>query len=445
MTNPSEYIMGLFGTLNTGATGLSATSTAMGVIGDNIANINTTGFKGGRADFASMIPNTIGSLGGAQQMGSGAGLSQVRALFGQGTLNGTGSALDMAITGNGFFQVSDGEQDYYTRDGSFFLDKAGYVTTSGGLRVQGYSALSDGTIVPRGGDLHVDTGVSAPSATSAVTFDLNLPYQKADWADTLSGYSLDGSTETLEDLRAGSDFLSVTSSTIYDEAGNAHEVSFIFEQTDEFEIKYKAVVDGAEMGADEGYLYEIGSGTIELNSDQSIKTNTWTPGSNDPFVGTGSAPDFDVLLGMDSSGEEVNGGLRTGDGDLSVNSVSQDGYGVGEVSGIAVDGEGIVRATYTNGEEQILGQVVLATFDSQGGLRRLGGNLFGASAASGEPAIGIAGTGGRGGIQSFALEGSNVELEHEFVRMIQSQRAYQANARVISTASDTLQELVNLL
>ena len=435
--------MGLFGTLNTGATGLSATSTAMSVIGDNIANINTTGFKGSRADFASMIPNTIGSLGGAQQMGSGAGLSQVRALFGQGTLNGTGSALDMAITGNGFFQVSDGDQDFYTRDGSFFLDKAGYVTTPGGLRVQGYSALSDGTIVPRGGDLHVDTGVSAPSATSEVTFDLTVgTIQVDEYADTLSTYSFDGSTETLEDVTTST--MTTTTSTIYDDAGNAHEVTFLFEQNDAATITYKALVDGAAMGKDEGYLYELGEGTISV-ADGEITANTWSITANDNFPGTSSQPDFDVLLGVDSNGDEVAGGLLvTGKAD-SVNSVSQDGYGVGEVSGIAVDGEGVVRATYTNGEEQILGQVVLATFDSQQGLRRLGGNLFGASAASGEPAIGIAGTGGRGGIQSFALEGSNVELEHEFVRMIQSQRAYQANARVISTASDTLQELVNLL
>lgn len=438
--------MALFGTLNTGASGLTATSTAMSVIGDNIANINTTGFKGSRADFASMIPNSIGGLGGAQQLGTGTGLSQVRAMFGQGSLQQTGSALDMAVTGNGFFQVNDGDQSYYTRDGSFYMDNAGYVTNAAGLRVQGYSALDDGTIIPRGGDLQIDTGQAPSQATSEVTFDLTLKnLDTSDFDTQLSsgGLTLDGNTVTLADVDDANGNIWATSSTIYDDAGNAHEVTFLFEQESDTTVTYKAVVDGAEMGQTEGFLYEIGEGSVTL-TDGAVSASEFQITASDTFAYTTSAPEFSVLLGKDVNGDDTDGGVLIAD-ENSVTSLSQDGYAIGEVTGIEVDDEGIITANYTNGEEKVLGQVVLATFDSQAGLRRLGGNLFSSSYASGDPAIGTPGSGTRGNLQGFALEGSNVELEHEFVKMIQSQRSYQANARVISTASDTLQELVNLL
>ena len=138
--------MSLFNTLNTGATGLSTNTTSLSVIGDNIANINTVGFKGGSARFADMLPADIPGLGGTNQVGTGARNGHVATNFGQGSLEGTGSVLDMGITGSGFFAVSSGENTYYTRDGSFYMDSDGYITNSGGLRLQGYQSSKSGDL-----------------------------------------------------------------------------------------------------------------------------------------------------------------------------------------------------------------------------------------------------------------------------------------------------------
>ena len=438
--------MALFGTLNTGASGLSATSTAMSVIGDNIANINTTGFKSSRADFADMIPQGLGSINGPQQMGTGVGLSQLRSFFGQGSLNGTGSALDMAISGNGFFQVQDGDESFYTRDGSFYMNNDGYIVTAGGLRLQGYNPLDDGSIIPRPGDLRIDTSPISPKETTEVVFNLTLPEHDSNFNNQLSSGALvlDGNTVTFDDVQTANEDIWYTTSTIYDAAGKAHEVTYMFEWENANTVTYKAVVDGAEVGQTEGFLYEIGEGQIDLVNGE-IVTSSWQITQADTFTDASGVAAFEVLLGKDINGDDTDGGVMAGDGAGTVNSVSQDGYGIGEVTGVHVDDDGIITANYTNGEELVLGQVILATFNSQQGLRRLGGNLFQSSYASGEPAIGEPGTGSRGDLQGFALENSNVELEHEFVKMIQSQRSYQANARVISTANDTLTELVNLV
>ncbi len=437
--------MALFGCMNTGATGLSVTSSAMSVIGDNIANMNTTGFKGARADFASLIPNAVGVLNGAAQMGTGTSLAQIRSYFGQGTMQATGSALDLAISGNGFFQVRDGDQSFYTRDGGFFLDQAGNVVNAHNLPLQGYNALSDGTVVPRVGDLRIDTTPISSQATSEIVFDTTIAsLDPTEYANTLGALTLDGNTETLSDVIDGNENIWTTTSNIYDDAGNVHEVIFLFEQNDDATITYKAVVDGADMGQTEDSLYELGEGTITL-TDGKITTNTWAVTANDAFPYTTNQPDFDVLLGADATGAETEGGLIVSGAESSVNSISQDGYGVGEATGIEIAQDGMITATYSNGEEIVVGQVVLASFDAQDGLRRLGGNLWQASPNSGDPAVGVPGTGNRGDLRGYALEGSNVELEDQFVKMIQNQRTYQANSRVISTASDTLQELMNII
>jgi len=437
--------MSIYSSMYIGMSGMRTNEHAITVIGDNIANMNTTGFKGARADFASLIPNSVGVLNGAGQMGSGTSLAQIRSYFGQGTMHATGSALDLAISGNGFFQVRNGEQDFYTRDGGFFLDASGYVVNAANLPVQGYNALSDGTIVPRVGDLRIDTTPIPSQATSEVTFDATIAsLDSTEYANTLAALTLDGNTETMSDVLGGNENIWTTTSTIYDDAGNVHEVIFLFEQNDDATITYKAVVDGADMAQTEGDLYELGEGTITLTDGQ-ITTNTWAITANDAFPYTTNQPAFDVLLGADATGAETEGGLIVSGSESSVNSVTQNGYGVGEATGIEIAQDGMITATYSNGEEIAVGQVVLASFDAQDGLRRLGGNLWQANPNSGDPAIGVAGTGNRGDIRGYALEGSNVELEDQFVKMIQNQRTYQANSRVISTASDTLQELMNII
>ncbi|HJN75505.1 MAG TPA: flagellar hook protein FlgE [Myxococcota bacterium] len=441
--------MSLFGTLNTGASGLGVSSTSMSVIGDNIANINTTGFKGTRASFADLIPNGIGGLNGQNQLGGGAGLASTMTLFGQGSVSSSDSALDMAISGKGFFQVNDGDNSYYTRDGAFYMDADGFLTTSSGLRLQGYNAY-DGDLTSRISDLRIDTAPTDPEATENITLDLNLPIHDADedgnYGSTLSSATLDGASETWDDLEG--DFVHSTSTTIYDDYGVAHDVVIYFEQTGADSWDYKVVTAATELDptADpdgEGYVTELMDGTLTFDGTD-LESIEQTMTSTDPWA-TGSTMDFEVEFGVDSSGDDDDGSISMSGESFAAYNISQDGYASGEVSSVQIDDDGQIIASYSNGKDEILGQIALATFAADSFLSRAGGNLFRATPDSGEGVLGAAGVGGRGSVNGYALEGSNVELEDQFVAMIQSQRSYQANARVVSTANDTLQELVNLV
>ena len=442
--------MSLFGTLNTGASGLGTSSTSMSVIGDNIANINTVGFKGSRASFEDMLPNMIGG----NQLGTGSSVSGTQTLFGQGSLSSSSSALDMAISGKGFFQVSSGDQDFYTRDGSMYMDNDGYIVNGSGYRLQGYNAF-DGALTSRISDLQVDTSPVPGKATETIEMSINLPLGTGDDGDfgtDLDDTDMTGGTDyTWSDLDAFD--LQTTSITVYDDMGRPHEAVVYFEQTDATEYTYKVVTSTSELDPtadpdDEGYVSELYSGTLTFDTDGELESATQTTTGTGSWYDTNEI-DISLDFGMDDAGEATGGGTTTAQGDpedtINVLSITQDGYTTGEVSSVQLDDDGNIVANYSNGEEEILGQVALATFAAESFLTRAGGNMFAANAASGDAAMGAAGVGGRGSITGYALEGSNVELEDQFVAMIQSQRGYQANARVISTANDTLQELVNLV
>ncbi len=447
--------MSLFNTLNTGASGLGVNSDSLSVIGDNIANMNTTGFKSSRASFADYMPQDVSGLAGPTTIGSGAALNTVATLFGQGSLSGTSSATDLAISGSGFFVVEDGDASYYTRAGEFYLDEDGYIVTADGMNLQGYGA-EDGTLSSLIGDLQIGTEPVSASATSEVSISAALS-TNAEWdedgdgtADTyLTTGNLDGNGYTWDELDDYAD--ATTSLTVYDSLGEAHEVTIAFERTGESDWSFYVVMDGADAtGGTEDYPFCLAEGTMSFDSDGQMTSFTQT--NVDSWDATWSLANgasqlsMDFLFGLDDAGDETDGNITmTGDEDSSFSAISQDGYPQGELTNLAIESDGTITGTYTNGEELTLGQVVLANFTSESGLDRLGNTLFSATASSGDPAVGAAGSGGRGSIVSYALESSNVELEDEFVTMITAQRGYQASARVITTADETLQELVNLV
>jgi flagellar hook protein FlgE len=438
--------MSLFSTLNTGASGLGVQSAALSVIGDNIANISTTGYKGSRASFADYMPQSTSTLAGAGTIGSGSGLNTIATLFGQGSLTTTSSATDMAVSGDGFFMVQDGNETFYTRAGEFYLDDDGYLVNASGYNVQGYTA-TDGTLTTSVDDLLIDTNPTAASPTSTITMSAVLN-SEMDPAAVLSSALLNGDgTESWDDVITDDCFTS--SITIYDEMGEAHEVTVAFERDDTTGWSWYALVDGAEVGLTEDSPFVIADGTCTFDSDGTLTAFSGTSAvTGDPSLAWdngASMSTFDFEFGMDSAGTAIDGSLSMSGTDSAVSAMSQDGYPLGEISDISVATDGTITGSYTNGEEITLGQVVLATFTSEAGLERLGSNMYRATSASGDPAVGAPGSGGRGDLYSYALESSNVELEDEFVNMITSQRGYQAAARVISTADETLQELVNLV
>ncbi len=452
--------MSLFSTMNVSASGLETSATTLGVIGDNIANVNTVGFKGSRASFADMIPQSLGGLGGGGQIGRGAALNVLTTQFGQGSITATGSVNDMAISGEGFFALRDVEGGtYYSRNGSFNKDNEGYLTL-GGMRLQGYQAV-DGQVTGNLVDLQIDEGSSRPhEATSVVELEADLGgeavYQDAAGAlDTPltnilgAGVPPDGTNAADPDLLELSTLADAeTSITIFDSRGVSHEVNIYMERTGPDTWNWVAAVDAGETGGIDGKAHIIDGGELEFDTDGNLINRTastflaaaWS------FDGT-NQPAIDFQFGLDDTGATTGGGVAmTSDGeDIDVYGITQDGSPKGELVSYDIDVDGTIMASYSNGEELALGQVALADFPADSGLKKAGGSLYTTTAAAGDVQIGAPGSGGRGAIYGYSLEKSNVDLEGQFVEMIQTQRSYQANARVVNTASDTLQELINLV
>lgn len=443
--------MSLFNTIKTGATGLGASGSSLAVIGDNIANLNTRGYKRGRIAFADVMPQFIGSVNGVSQVGRGAVTSGVQSMHLQGGFQSTGSALDMAIAGDGFFQVTNGQGNYYTRDGSFRVDADNYVTTLGGMQLMGYPAV-DGQISGQAGPLQLQTTPLPAQETSTITLNAVLDPDSAN-ATALDLTSADGSTTapTIAELTDQADWS--TSITVYDSLGQPHEATVLFEYQGEDgttggpSYTYDVVVDGSELddgtgnpqGPGHGALL-VQSGTLAFNADGTLASDTaGTPGA----ATWPGAEDWTPTLDFGAAGGD--GSIRANGSENTVISMQQDGFPTAFLNGLSVSEDGTILGQYDNGEEQVLGRVAIARFNANDGLDRMGGNLYGATLASGDPALDVAGTGGRGTISGFALESSNVDLEDEFVAMIQSQRAYQANASTIRSSDESLQTLVQLV
>jgi flagellar hook protein FlgE len=448
--------MSLFNTLATGASGLSATGAGLAVIGDNIANMNTNGYKKGRAQFEDMLPQSVGTRNGISMMGRGVSVGGIGVMHLGGALKPSGSALDMAISGTGFYEVSDGENYSYTRDGSFHVDKDNYLVNNQGMRVQGYGVV-DGTVVTQVNDLQLDMGPISQSETTSLTLDATLSaeaeYLSATGATVTpyAGLTLDGSAAgaSIKEASDAADYS--TSVTVYDSLGLPRDVTVFFERTGTNNWSWSAVTDGgaiegATVPDDEGQAFEVSSGTLEFDGDGKLTSMTevatgtaWNWPGAEPFS-------FNLELGLDpTSGDPIDGQIKMVGSDSFTTTIAQDGYPLSNITNVQVDRDGSIMASYYNGEQRKLGQVGVAIFPSQEGLRRAGGNLFVPTRESGTSALGPAGKGGRGDIIGYATEGSNVDMEEEFVGMIQTQRTYQANAGVIRSSDSSLQVLVNLV
>jgi flagellar hook protein FlgE len=444
--------MSLFSTLRTGASGLGVASLDLSVIGDNIANIGTVGYKQSRATFADFMPQDVYGLGGKSQLGMGAATNHVDVLFGQGSIEPSGLASDMAINGNGLFIVADGNSRYYTRAGNFSEDDDGYLNL-GGLRLQGYNA-TDGNLSSVVGDLQIDHAAVPGQETSTITLQAQLD-SAADFTTTplaaMAFYGTGAGGSTLADAASAADF--ATSVTMYDSLGSPHAATILFERTGASTWSWHAVTDatqvydatGAPVSTTEGEGFEMANGTLTFDTDGNL-TSVGTPTTATGWAFSGSAePVLTFDFGLDAAGNVTDGALTTQGGESSVSAITQDGAATGNLNSWYVDTDGQVRGEYTNGDERVLGQVVLASFLATDGLQRVGQSMFAATAAAGQPVVGAPDSGGFGSVAGYALEKSNVELEDQFVLMISAQREYQANSKVISTAADTLSSLLQIV
>jgi flagellar hook protein FlgE len=423
----------------TGATGLESNSTDLSVIGDNIANANTIGFKASRAAFSdAMAQQMIGAGATLSQVGLGTQLQTVQKIITQGALTNTGLATDLAIDGSGFFVVSGSHNGqagtFYTRAGQFTLDNNGFLVNLEGLRVQGYTADPTGRVGTSPGDLMVGDSTSAAFASTTVGITANLSANAV--VPTAAWDPLDPS--------ATSNFS--TSVTTYDSLGAAHSVEVYFRKTAAGAWDWHAMADGGQLtGGVAGTPTEVAGGTMAFDTAGALTTMTTAVNNFNPLNAVNPQPlTFNFGDPTGAGGTGLLGITQFDTPTSATTSVTQDGYTAGSLTNIAIDASGRVNGTFTNGQSRVVGQVALAAVRAPDQMDRAGGNLFSTNAASGQATLAAAGSGGRGGIVAGALEQSNVDLANEFVRMIAAQRGYQANAKTVTTADQLLAELMTL-
>jgi flagellar hook protein FlgE len=419
-----------------GVSGLRAEGEALGVVGDNISNVNTTGFKRQRAVFRDVLGHSILAGTSSALPGSGVRVGDIQQLFTQGSLQNTGVATDLALNGDGFFVVQgtvDGiTSDFYTRAGQFVIDADGFLVDSGGLQVQAYAANIDGTFQATPTSLQVPTSAISPAVTENIEIVANLD----------SNATVPVAAWDAQDPSATSNFS--TSVTVYDSLGDAHSLEVYFRATAANTWEYHVIANGDETGAP-GTNVEVGDGTLAFNTDGSLQTFTETNQIDVSFTGATANQLIALDLGSDIAGGGTGlDGITQFSAPSNVSSQMADGYATGEFSGLAVDGQGVVMGLYTNGEKLAIGQLAVAKFRSNDGLGRAGQNLWIETRDSGDVALGTAGSGGRASVSAGALEASNVDLAEEFVGLIQHQRSYSANSKTITTADEMLQELINI-
>jgi len=411
----------------TGVSGLGAEGSALGVIGDNIANGNTVGFKASRALFEDVLGGAIGS-----NVGGGVRMARAQQIFAQGSIVNTGQATDLAISGDGFFVVKGAlggvNGEFYSRAGQFTPNNEGFLVNPQGLKLQGYAANADGTFQGGLSDIKLPTAPLAPNATTSFELDANLDPNEVPPAVT-----------PFDSANAAASSNFSTSTEVFDSLGNAHTVDVYFVKTPTG-WDYHATTDGADLTPPTVGPFEIGSGALTFNTDGTLATHTPAVPVAASFAGAAAGQ----AIALDFGTPGTNDGITSLGGASAVNGQSQDGYSSGLLSGVKISPDGVVMGTYSNGEEMAIAQVAIAKFASNDGLDRAGGNSWLKTRESGEAILAAAGTGGRGALVAGALEQSNVDIAEQFVRMISHQRSFQANSKTITTADEMMQEVVNL-
>lgn len=427
--------MGILSSMYTGVSGLKAMGEGLGVVADNIANSNTTGFKASRAEFHDIMARDLKGIDGGNQLGRGVKIGAVNPVLLQGNLDNTDRGTDLAISGDGYFQVKGAEGVGYTRDGSFIFDRNGNLTTTSGAKIQGYMADEKGKIETRIGDIKYPKALVNASGTKNVNLELNLDSRIIENTKQFDA----------KDPYKSSDY--ATAVEIYDSQGNKHMMSLFFNKGPERTWTYRGLVDGKEVEGSEaakGELAQVTEGKVQFTEDGKLQSQEVTSQSFN--FKNGAKQDQQIAL---SFGDPISKGGK-GEGtkqygkDSDVMKWNQDGYSAGTVTSLSFNDEGVLTAAYSNGQVLDLAQVLLAKFENPEALFKQGGNIFKQSRNSGEPSLGAARMAGRGSIMAKSLERSTVDIASEFVSMITNQRAFQANAKTVSTSDELLSEVIQM-
>lgn len=400
--------------------GLSASDTALATISNNLANLNTTGYKDATVNFQDLFYQLMGTNGAGDlmQIGGGAAVNSINSNFKSGSVQDTGVSTDVAIAGNGFFVVQNGNNMFYTRAGNFTQDKDGYLVTADGFKVMGYTATG-GVVNTTGGLMPIELPMgmtNPPTQTTSMSIDANLSSQTA----VNSTYD--------------------TSITVYDSLGTSHVLSIKFTNNGSGAWGYAVTIPSSEVTGGAGTNTTVATGT--LNFDSYGQLTSLTPITiSIPNLATGAA-DMSIQWKLSST---LNKGLITQvAGSSGTSASSQNGFTSGSLNSFTINADGTIAGTFTNGS-LVVGQVALANFANLQGLSKQGNNTFAATITSGDAVVGQPGTSGLGTLVGGALELSNVDMSTEFSNLIVAERGYQANAKSVTTFDQIAQDTINLI
>lgn len=415
-----------------GLSGLSAYAGALNIVGNNLANLNTTGFKASDISFEDLVTRTFGGVatngaGNPMQVGLGTLPNSVSGIFSQGSIMSSADSTNVALEGNGFFVVGNSDQDrFYTRAGNFFFNSDGYLVNPSGHYVLGYTSRdADNNIITSGPLQQIflpSNTLSDPQATTFSQVFANLDVR------TINGTTYSSST------------------TIYDSKGAPHTLTITFTHNGinaagDDVWAYRASIPDADTASGALNSGVLGNGTLTFDGTGTLLT----PAANVAFTTPAFANGADALSFDWELYDDNNVPLITGYPIPSTTSATNtDGFPPGNLTSIIIDSEGIIEGVFSNGQVEQMAQLAIAQFNNPKGLLRLGQNLFAESLASGNNAIGAANTGGRGTIVGSALECSNVDMATEFTKMLVFQRGYQANSKTITTADTITQTALTI-
>ena len=424
--------MGILSSMYAGFTGISGQGEALSVYGDNIANAATTGFKTARPEFKDAVAKSMNGMGSSQATGRGTKLGNIRTVFSQGTLTQTESPTDLAITGNGFFQLEGIDGKSYTRDGSFHFDKDGKLVNSNNDRVQGFQADESGRVTSKMGPLSVDRAILDAKGTQHVDLFANLD-SRVDLNQKFDPMNPDKTAHF------------ATGVTVFDTNGSAHAVSVYFNKVDGHNWEWKAMAKGEEVeGGTPGQMLQQASGKLTFGDDGKLASQAVDDSSFNFTKGSKANQKVDFGFGKDTSSGGDGLQLTQYGANSEAYKTIQDGYTSGTMASLKFEDDGRLNALYSNGESVTVGQVALAKFESPEELLKIGGNKFKETRTSGQPTVGAAGAGGRGSLSSKALEASTTDIANEFINLMTAQRNFQANSKVIGVGDELLGEVINL-
>jgi len=399
--------------------GLNANSQALSAISNNLANLNTVGYKDTRMEFRDLFYQQIGSTGAGEpiEIGAGTAVGSNAGIFTQGSIENSGVSTDMAIQGDGFFVTNKNGLQEFTRAGNFSRDQNGDLVTTDGANVMGYPAVNgvvntQGAVTP----LNIPLGQTTPAASTAnIQFGLNLD----------AGAAI-GTTTSAQ-------------TPVYDSLGAAHVITITFTKTAANTWGYNATVPGADVG--QANPVSIGNGNLTFNGNGQLTA----PAANLTGLTISGFANGASNLTFNWNGFAAPSPTITQFAAPSaVASSTQDGFPSGSLVSFTVDQDGVVQGSYSNGQSRAIGQIALASFANEEGLQREGANSFTSTIGSGAANIGIANAGGRGSLIGGSLELSNVDIATEFARLIVAQRGYQANAKTVTTFDQVTQDTINL-